>query len=75
VFGLISLASQVSSGLGPIGVGWLHDETGGYATPFTVTAVLTYVAAAVVLLARPVRERREAAARASAAPPVGTPGG
>lgn len=56
VFGLISLAGQVGSGLGPIGVGFLHDQTDGYVVPFTMTAVLTYVAAVVVLFARPQRE-------------------
>ena len=54
VFGLISMAGQVGSSLGPIGVGFLHDQGGSYTVPFTVTAVLTYVAAAIVLLARPV---------------------
>lgn len=53
VFGLISLAGQVGSGLGPIGVGILHDQTGGYAVPFTVTAAITYAAAVAVLFARP----------------------
>lgn len=48
VFGLVSLAGQVGSGLGPFGVGWLEDRTGGYTTPFVITAVATYVAAAVI---------------------------
>lgn len=56
VFGLISLAGQVGSGLGPIGVGFLHDQTGGYGVPFTVTALLTYAAAAAILFAKPARE-------------------
>ena len=54
VFGLISMAGQLGSSLGPIGVGFLHDQGDSYIIPFTVTAVLTYVAAAIVLLARPV---------------------
>ena len=54
VFGLISMAGQLGSSLGPIGVGFLHDQGDSYTIPFTVTAVLTYVAAAIVLLARPV---------------------
>ena len=53
IFGLITLAGQVGSGLGPIGVGFLHDQTGGYGVPFTVTALLTYAAAAAILFARP----------------------
>ena len=53
IFGLITLAGQVGSGLGPIGVGFMHDQTGGYGVPFTVTALLTYAAAAAILFARP----------------------
>jgi len=53
VFGLISLAGQVGSGLGPFLVGVLEDRTGGYGIPFTVTALLTYGAAVVILFARP----------------------
>lgn len=56
IFGLISLAGQVGSGLGPIGVGFLHDQTGGYGVPFTVTALLTYVAAVAILFAKPTRD-------------------
>jgi predicted MFS family arabinose efflux permease len=56
VFGLISLAGQVGSGAGPFLVGVLEDRTGGYGIPFTVTALLTYAAAAVILFARPPRD-------------------
>jgi sugar phosphate permease len=56
IFGLISLAGQAGSGLGPIGVGFLHDQTDGYMVPFTVTAALTYAAAIAILFARPTRE-------------------
>ncbi|HNM79007.1 MAG TPA: MFS transporter [Tepidiformaceae bacterium] len=62
IFGLISLAGQAGSGLGPIGVGWLHDQTGGYTVPFTVTAILTYLAAFVILFARPSKQPAQAAA-------------
>ena len=55
VFGLISLAGQVGSGVGPIGVGFLHDQTDGYGIPFTVTAIVTYVAALAIIFARPAR--------------------
>ncbi|MGE5594588.1 MAG: MFS transporter [Hyphomicrobiales bacterium] len=61
VFGLIGLAGQVGSGLGPIGVGWLHDQTDGYAIPFTVTAIVTYAAAVAILFARPEKDRTAAA--------------
>ena len=53
VFGLISFAGQVGSGGGPFFVGILEDATGGYTVPFTVTAIVTYAAALVVLFARP----------------------
>lgn len=64
IFGLISLAGQAGSGLGPFGVGLLEDQTGGYTVPFTITALLCYAAAAVVLFARPAKlpERDVAAA-------------
>ncbi|MEX1103576.1 MAG: MFS transporter [Dehalococcoidia bacterium] len=64
IFGLISLAGQVGSGLGPIGVGYLHDRTDGYTVPFTITALLTYAAAIAVLFARPVRDSAAAPAPA-----------
>ncbi|MCY3881287.1 MAG: MFS transporter [Chloroflexi bacterium] len=54
VFGMISLASQVSSGAGPLLVGLLEQATGSYEMPFLVTAGITLAAALVVLLARPV---------------------
>lgn len=56
VFGLLSLATQVGSGLGPFAVGWLEDLTGSYTAPFVLTALASFVAAAVVPLARPVRK-------------------
>ena len=61
IFGLISLAGQVGSGLGPIGVGFLHDQTDGYTIPFTVTAIITYAAAFAIFFARPARETPSAA--------------
>lgn len=65
VFGLISLAGQVGSGLGPIGVGAIHDATDGYTVPFTITALLTYTAAIAVLFARPSRQPAEVASQAA----------
>lgn len=54
IFGLIILAGQAGSGLGPFAVGLLEDATGSYNAAFVVTALITYAAAAVILLARPV---------------------
>jgi MFS-type transporter involved in bile tolerance (Atg22 family) len=71
VFGLISFAGQAGSGIGPIGVGFLEDQTGGYTIPFTVTAVVTYLAAVAVLFARPARQAGASEAR----PPDGGPTG
>jgi sugar phosphate permease len=53
IFGLVGVASQITSGLGPLAVGWIEDSTGGYGTPFTVTAAMTVVAAVIVWFARP----------------------
>jgi hypothetical protein len=60
IFGLISFAGQTSSGIGPLLVGVLEDATGGYETPFTVTALITFGAALVVGWVRPVRAQRAA---------------
>ena len=73
VFGLISLAGQVGSGLGPIGVGIIHDATGGYTVPFTITAALTYLAAVAILFARPAKSR--AAEAAAPGPALRSPSG
>jgi len=53
IFGLISLAGQVGSSLGPILVGSMEDRSGSYTVPFLITAGLTYAAAIVVWFARP----------------------
>jgi MFS family permease len=67
VFGLIGIASQTGSGLGPLAVGWLEDRSGGYSLPFTVTAVLTYAAAVILCFARtPEPEQTSDASTASA---------
>ena len=60
VFGLVSFAGQTSSGLGPLLVGLLEDSTGSYTIPFTVTALVTFGGALIVLRARPVPVRRPA---------------
>jgi MFS family permease len=53
ILGLVGVASQTTSGLGPFVIGWLEDVTGGYRVPFLVAAATTLVSATVVLLARP----------------------
>jgi cyanate permease len=53
ILGLVGVASQTMSGIGPFVVGWLEDLTGGYRIPFLVAAATTLVSAVVVLLARP----------------------
>ncbi len=76
VFGLISFAGQASSGLGPLLVGLLEDSTGSYTMPFTLTAILTFVAALVVMLAKPVKPREVtagAAAESAALDKAGSP--
>lgn len=55
ILGMLSLAGQLGSGLGPALVGVLEDATGSYVVPFTITAGLNYLAALCLLLARPVR--------------------
>lgn len=53
VFGLVTLVGQTGSGVGPFLVGALEDSTGGYGTPFTITAVATLAAAGAIALLRP----------------------
>ena len=52
IYGVVSLSSQVGSGVGLIGVGWLHDRTDGYTVPFLVLAAVDVVAALVVASTR-----------------------
>ena len=52
VFGLVSLVGQTGSGIGPFAVGWLEDATGGYSTPFTITAAATLAAALAIAALR-----------------------
>jgi sugar phosphate permease len=75
VFGLISFAGQVGSGGGPFMVGVLEDATGGYTVAFTVTAIVTYLAAIVVLFARPPNRSSASARYVPGALPVSSPAG
>jgi cyanate permease len=73
IFGLIGLAGQVGSSVGPILVGSVHDTSGGYTIPFLITAGLTYAAAFIVLFARPATAPAPAAVPGGASAP--SPGG
>lgn len=54
VLGVMTLMSQVASGLGPFLVGWAEDVTDSYRLPFIVTGLATIASAGLLLLARPV---------------------
>ena len=58
IYGLVALATNLSSGVGPWMIGLLEDAVGGYELPLTVTAVLTFAAALPVWFARAERRRR-----------------
>jgi len=53
VFGVISLAAQIGSGLGPFAVGWIEDATGNYTLPFVLGASLTLLSGLIILFAQP----------------------
>jgi sugar phosphate permease len=53
VYGVVSLAGQLGSGVGLVFLGWAHDATEGYTVPFIVLAVVNVAAALVVTFARP----------------------
>jgi sugar phosphate permease len=54
VYGVVSLAGQLGSGLGLVFMGWAHDATDSYAVPFVVLAAVNLLAAVVITFARPV---------------------
>jgi sugar phosphate permease len=54
VYGVVSLAGQLGSGLGLVFMGWAHDAADGYTVPFVVLAALNLVAAMIITFARPV---------------------
>jgi sugar phosphate permease len=54
VYGVVSLAGQLGSGLGLVFVGWAHDAADSYTVPFTIVAGLNVVAAVIITFARPV---------------------
>jgi MFS family permease len=53
VFGLVGVATQTGSGVGPLVIGSLEDLTGSYTVPFVVTALATAAAAVSIWCARP----------------------
>ncbi len=55
VYGLIAMATQIASGLGPWMIGALEDLTGSYDVPLTLVAILTYAALIPIYFAKPPR--------------------
>ena len=53
VYGLIAMATQISSGIGPWMIGALEDLTGSYEIPLTLVAILTYAALIPIYFAKP----------------------
>ena len=53
VYGLIAMATQLSSGFGPLLIGALEDITGSYNLPLTLVAILTYAALIPIYFAKP----------------------
>lgn len=53
IYGLIAMATQISSGFGPMMIGALQDMTGSYDLPLTLVAILTFAAIIPVYFAKP----------------------
>ena len=64
IFGVVAMSGQAGSGLGPLLVGLLEDRSGSYDLAFTVTALITFAAAGLVLFARPIEGLGSAASPA-----------
>ena len=54
VYGVVSLAGQLGSGIGLVFMGWARDAADGYTIPFIVLAALNLLAAVIITFARPV---------------------
>ena len=54
IYGVVSLAGQLGSGVGLVFIGWAHDLTGGYTVPFVILAGVNLLAAVIITFARPV---------------------
>src|SRR4051794_3821273 len=52
VYGVVSLAGQLGSGIGLVFMGWAHDAADSYVVPFVILAGLNLVAAVIVTFAR-----------------------
>ena len=74
VYGVVSLAGQLGSGIGLVFMGWAHDVTDGYTVPFVVLAGVNLVAAVIVTRARPVPGVATTAAVALDVHPAASPG-
>ncbi|MEM8923222.1 MAG: MFS transporter [Actinomycetota bacterium] len=59
VYGVIGLAAQIGSGIGPWAIGVIEDRTGSYQPAFALGAAMMVVAAVIVLAARPPRLNTE----------------
>jgi MFS family permease len=57
--GLLAVVGLCGSLIGLLGVGWLSDELGGFATPMALAAIGPVLVAAIVLAAYPETARRE----------------
>ena len=53
IFGVVGMANNLGSAIGPSLVGFAEDSTGSYVMPFTVGALLTLVCAVAIVFARP----------------------
>jgi sugar phosphate permease len=53
VYGVVSLAGQLGSGLGLIFIGWARDAADSYDVPFAVLAGVNLLAAIIITFARP----------------------
>jgi sugar phosphate permease len=53
VYGVVSLAGQLGSGVGLVFMGWAHDAADSYTVPFIVLAAVNLVAAMIITFARP----------------------
>ncbi len=60
IYGVVSLAGQLGSGVGLVFIGWAHDLTGGYTVPFVILAGVNLLAAVIITFARPVPITRSA---------------
>ncbi len=58
IFGMVGMANNLGSAIGPTLVGWADDHTGSYVLPFTIGAIVTVGCAIAIAFARPPRGAR-----------------